>query len=154
MAARRKTTRRRPKRRSTARRRTTRRRTRKAAPAAAPELPARLQDFTKQVRTLLGKLEKEVTKAQATYRRRAARLLREASVELGRYETRGEREWRKLSTSARRNALSVLKRLEKVVGPAKRTRRSTGARKAARRATRGAQRALREAASQVAPHGR
>jgi hypothetical protein len=136
--------------RKAARRRTTRRATKRTV-TPGPELPARLQDFTKQIRTLLGKLEKEVTKAQTTYRRRAARLLREASVELGKFETRGESEWRKLSSTARRNALTILKRLEKFVGPAKSARRGAKARKVARRATRGAQRALREAASQVAP---
>lgn len=157
MAARRKSTRKAPARRKAARKRPARRTTKKRTAAAAQELPARLRDFTKEVRSLLGSLEKEVVKAQASYRRSAARLLREASVELGKFETRGEREWRKLNTTARRNALSMLRRLEKVVGSGKGkkgSRRKSGATKAARRATRGAQHALRQAASQVAPRKR
>ena len=140
--------------RKTARRRPARRASAKALTSdLTQELPSRLSDFTKRTRSLLGTLEKDVVKAQASYRRVAARLLREASVELGKFETRGEREWRKLSQVARRNALSMLRRLEKVVGSskAKGRGRGAGATKAARRATRGAQRALRQAASQVAP---
>lgn len=144
MAAKRKTARKRPSSRATAKGRSL---------DLTQELPARLSDFTKQIRSHLRSLEKDIVKAQTSYRRVAARLLREASVELGKFETRGEREWKKLSQGAGRKALSMLRRLENLVGSSKSKGggRGKGATKVARRATQGAQRALRQAASQVAP---
>ncbi len=127
-----------------------RRPARKSA-AASAELPGRLRDFSKELRSQLLRVERELVSAQASYRRRAARLLREGSVELGRLEAKGEREWQRLSERARRDVLSILRRIEKLVGPVGGQKRSVGATQVARKATRHAQRALREVASKVAP---
>jgi hypothetical protein len=82
--------------------------------------------------------------------RRQARLLREASEELGRLEALGQRRWRTLDVRARRRLLGLLERMESAVGPqpGERTER---ARKAARTAVRGAQRTLRRAADVLEP---
>jgi len=120
--------------------------------AAAPaDLPDRLRDFSKELRSQLLKVERELVSAQAGYRRRAARLLREGSVELGRLEAKGEREWQRLGERARRDVVSILRRIEKLLGPASGRKSAAGATKVARKATRQAQRALRQAAAKVAP---
>jgi hypothetical protein len=79
------------------------------------ELPATLQEFADLVRSRLGKLERAVEKAEVRYRREAARVLRQASHQLGRFEAEGERRWKKLTTQARREALAVLRRMEKAL---------------------------------------
>jgi hypothetical protein len=99
------------------------------------------------MRRQLGLLERQVGRAQVRYRRQAARLLREASEELGRLEALGQRRWRTLDVRARRRLLG---RLESAVGPAPGVR-TERARKAARTAVRGAQRTLRRAADVLEP---
>ena len=97
------------------------------------ELPPTLQDYARQIRRRLNLLEREVEKAQVQARRRAARLLREASHHLGQLEARGEANWRKLARSAQREALRTLRRLEKAVSPPARRRRPARRRPAGRR---------------------
>ena len=128
----------------------TKRPARKSA-AAPAELPDRLRDFSKELRAQLLRVERELVSAQAGYRRRAARLLREGSVELGRLEAKGEREWQRLGERARRDVVSILRRIEKLVGPARGQKKAAGATQVARKATRQAQRALRQAAAKLAP---
>jgi hypothetical protein len=91
------------------------------------ELPPTLGQFERRVRRGLEGLERRIERAEARTRRQLARLLREASHTLGRYEAAGEARWRKLTSQARRDALRVLRNLEAQLEPA-------GARQAASRA--------------------
>lgn len=116
--------------------RTTKRTTsRRAGPLAQAlgriELPPTLRDYVQRVEKRLDRLERDVTRAQLDARRRAARLLREASRQLGRLEVRGEAGWRRLTTPYRRQLVDLLRRLEKAVSPP--SQRKTGARKKATR---------------------
>ncbi len=79
MAARKKATRKKPAR---------PRRGRQRGPLARleQELPPTLREYTKQVRSQLNRLERMIEKAPVDARRRAARMLREASHRLGRLE--------------------------------------------------------------------
>jgi hypothetical protein len=86
------------------------------------DLPPNLRDFSRRVRAGLSRLERDIEKAQARTRREAARLLREASHALGRFEAEGERRWRKLTAPARREAIRLLHRLERVISVPKRRR--------------------------------
>ena len=86
------------------------------------ELPPNLRDFSRRVRAGLLELEREVGRTQANPRREAARLLREASHALGRFEAEGERRWRKLTVPARREAIRLLQRLERALAVPKRRR--------------------------------
>ena len=100
--------------------------------AARKKKPARKagrRKTTRRARAALARLEQEIQRAQANPRREAARLLREASHALGRWETEGERQWRRLAGPARREALRLLHRLEAALEAPKR-------RKAVRRITR------------------
>jgi hypothetical protein len=96
------------------------------------QLPPTLREYAKELRKRLDRLESDVTKAQLEARRRAARLLREASVQLGRLEVGGEAGWRKLGASYQKELVALLRRLEKAFAPAKPARRR--ARKPAARA--------------------
>jgi hypothetical protein len=87
------------------------------------DLPPNLRDFSRRVRAGLSELEREVGRAQASPRREAARLLREASHALGRFEAEGERRWRKLTAPARREAIRLLHRLEHALAMPRRRRR-------------------------------
>jgi hypothetical protein len=108
-------------------------RTRAALARIEGDLPPSLREYAKRVRGQLNELEKDIARAQLATRRRAARLLREASQELGRLEAKGEANWRKLTTPYRRQAVKMLQKLEKAVAPAK---RKAPARKAVRKARR------------------
>ena len=81
------------------------------------QLPATLREYTGELRKRLDRLERDVTRAQLAARRRAARLLREASHQLGRLEVAGEAGWRKLGASYQKDLVSLLKRLEKALAP-------------------------------------
>lgn len=108
------------------------RRTAEALARLEPDLPPTLRDFSKRVRRGLTELEREIERVQQRYRRQRARLLREVSHQLGRFEAEGERRWKKLNTQARRDALRLLKRLEKAIEPPqrkKRPRKKTATRK-------------------------
>jgi len=114
------------------------------------ELPKSLRQLSKDVRSRLNRLEKDVEKTQARYRRQGARLLREASEELGRLEERGEKGWKQLDTAARKRVKSILDRLEDAVSPGRGSRRMPGA-KTARKAVRRAQSGMRDAARTIGP---
>jgi hypothetical protein len=101
------------------------------------ELPPTLRDYAHQVRGRLDGLERELTRASVDVRRRAARLLREASHQLGRLEAEGEAGWRRLASPYRRQLMDLLRRLEKALAPQKARARST-ARKVKRRVTKAA----------------
>ena len=130
-----------------ARKKTARKATRRAASArtALPrlELPRNLQEFRKRIETQLNALERDVSRARTETRRRAARLIREASHQLGRLEARGETGWRQLAESYRKDLVRLLGRLERAIVPkgSARTVRKAGARvkKAASSAPRAAQ---------------
>lgn len=108
------------------------------------ELPPTFQDYARQVRARLDRLERELARASVDVRRRAARLLREASHQLGRLEAEGEAGWRRLTAPYRRQLVELLRRLEKALAP-KAARRPSAARKATRRVTR----ALRDTAAAI-----
>jgi hypothetical protein len=101
------------------------------------ELPATLRDFSRRARSQLSQLERQIEEAQTKYRRQAARLLREGSHRLGHLEAQGERSWRNLNTRARREILSVLRRIESFVETAE-TRKTPRRKKAERRPKRAA----------------
>ena len=97
----------------------------KAKSAVAPsrldrltrELPPTLQEFSKQVRRRLNQLEAEIAKAQAAYRKQAARLLRTASHRLGHLEAQGEGAWRRLAEPARKEVVRLISQLEQAIAP-------------------------------------
>jgi hypothetical protein len=118
-------------RRKKAARKKTTRRTGAALGRFRQELPSNLNDFSRRVRRGLTGLEKQFGSA----RRETARLLREASHALGRFEAAGEKGWRRLAAPARREALRLLHRLERVLEapkPRKPTRKRARRRAAAR----------------------
>jgi hypothetical protein len=86
------------------------------------ELPPTLGQFSRRVRSELGRLERQIERAGGRYRRQWTRLLRDASHQLGRFETEGEVRWRRLGSAARSEALRVLRRLERELEPTKRRR--------------------------------
>jgi hypothetical protein len=88
-----------------------------------------LRDFRKQVAKQLNQLEREVEKAARPARRRAVKLLREASRELGRLEAHGERGWRQLAAPYRKELAGLVKRIEKAVAPKRAPRKKSGTRK-------------------------
>jgi hypothetical protein len=104
-----------------ARKRTTGKKTpRKAARALRQleaDLPPTLREFSQRVRRGLVRLEKIIERERQGARRRAARLLREASHRLGELEARGEREWRTQSRRARTAAVRLLRQLERAIEP-------------------------------------
>jgi hypothetical protein len=97
-------------------------RTRGATPKSAmrkieAELPTELRQYVRLVRQGLTRLEKQVATARLDPRRSWTRLLREASHQLGRIEAEGERQWRKRTLRARREAVRLLRQLEKAIEP-------------------------------------
>jgi hypothetical protein len=127
-------------RKKTARRRSTRRVVAARAGAALARLEQEfpsLREFSRQVGRRLNQIEREVERVEAVSRRRLTHVMREASHELGRLEAQGEKRWRALTTRARRDALDILKRLERALEgagqkPAVRARRARPQRPAAR----------------------
>lgn len=107
-----------------------RRQVAKALGRLEQELPPTLRDFSKRVTHMLGKLEKDLTRAGEGYRRQAARLLRDASRQLGRFEAKGEQGWRKLAGQARTQALHLVQQLEKAIAPKGVARKATDAARA------------------------
>ncbi len=80
------------------------------------ELPRSLKAFGKQLRRDLTAVEKQIEVASKDTRRSLARIVRDASHQLGTLEARGEREWRKLSRNAKKDVERVVKRVQKVTG--------------------------------------
>jgi hypothetical protein len=107
-------------------------------------LPKTLRDFGKQVRRNLDQLERDIERAIPVARKRTARIIRDASHELGRIEERGEVFWRKgvaqATKEARKmtnDAQGLLRKLERSVAtakPKKKVARKKAARKKAARA--------------------
>ncbi len=81
------------------------------------ELPPTLAQYSRRTRIQLTRLERQIEKAEVKARRRFTRVLRDASHRLGHYEALGEKQWKKLTTQARRDAVKVLQKLEKAVSP-------------------------------------
>ena len=77
-------------------------------------LPRSLKAFGRQLRRDLTALEKQIEIARKDTRRSLARIVRDASHQLGVLEARGEREWRSLSRSAKRDVERIVKRVQKV----------------------------------------
>src|SRR3990172_5024392 len=100
------------------------------------ELPRTLAQFSRRMQARLGDLEKRLEKAGAVYRRRGTRLLREASHRLGRFEAEGELRWKRLTARARREALHVLRRLERELGPTGKARKKVAKPRRRKRAAR------------------
>ena len=92
------------------------------------ELPKNLRDYGKQVRRQLNQVERQLVVAQAQTRRRWARLLRDASHQLGRLEALGERNFHKLTTPYRKEAARLLRQLERAVAPPPGPRKKAAAR--------------------------
>jgi hypothetical protein len=117
--------------RNTTKRKSARRSSRKASPFARIEsqLPKTLREFAGELRKRLDRLERDAVKAQIEARRRAARLLREASQQLGRLEVGGEAAWRKLGASYQKDLVALLGRLEKALAPPGRKKRPAARRK-------------------------
>lgn len=88
------------------------------------QLPPTLRQFANELRKRLDGLEREVVRAQIAARRRAARLLRDASRQLGRLEVQGEAGWRRLGAAYQRELVAMLSRLEKTLAPGAGRRRS------------------------------
>jgi hypothetical protein len=107
--------------RKSTRKKTTRGRTRASDALARIEqdLPPNLKEFSSRVRRGLTRLERQIDKSQRDARRRWTRLLRDVSHQLGRLETEGEKRWRQQSNQARREAVKLLRRLEKAIEPPK-----------------------------------
>ncbi len=110
------------------------------------ELPPTLRDYSRRVRQQLGKLEREIDRTQARYRRQAVRVLREGSHRLGSLEALGERGWRELSERTRKEILNILRRLEHAVETAG-TQKPTPRKKTAGKAKRKKRARPRKAAS-------
>ncbi|MCL4686039.1 hypothetical protein KJ059_14955 [Myxococcota bacterium] len=107
------------------------------------DLPPTLRDYAAQVRKRLDGLERELSRASTDVRRQAAKLLREASHQLGRLEARGEVGWRRLTQPYRRQLLQLLGRLEKAVAPKPARKKRT------RKAVRRTRQVIEEAAAAV-----
>jgi hypothetical protein len=134
-----------------ARKKTTRRKARSSglsgrldAALGRIDLPPTLRDYANQVSGRLDGLERELTRASVDVRRRAARLLREASHQLGRLEAEGEAGWRRLAAPYRSQLLDLLRRLEKALAPPR-----TAGRSRARKATQRVTRAMRDTAAAI-----
>lgn len=123
--------------RSSAKRTRAKRSSRKASPLRRLEsqLPPTLREFANELRKRLDRLERDAAKAQLEARRRAARLLREASQQLGRLEVGGEAAWRKLGATYQKELVRLLGRLQKAVAPPAPKRRPARKKAAAARAT-------------------
>ena len=77
----------------------------------------------------LGRLERQIETARRDARRRWTRVLRDVSHQLGRLEANREKQWRRLTLQARRDAAKALRRLERAIEPP-RPRRKAKARAA------------------------
>ena len=81
------------------------------------ELPSSLKAYAQRFRRGLVRLERDLVKQELSARRKAARMLREASHELGKLEARGGREFKRRATKARKDADRVLHKLERAIDP-------------------------------------
>jgi hypothetical protein len=97
------------------------------------ELPANLRDYGKHVRKQLNALERDLERAIPQARRRTAKLIREASHNLGAMEARGEKAWRQRAGQITKDAQKLLRKLEKAVAPPRKASKKKAARKTAAR---------------------
>ena len=124
-------------RKTTARKRATKKKTprKKVGPGVRArleaELPSSLTEFVHQMTTRLNRLEKQLEKAEGRYRREWTRTLKNVSRQLGKIEAVGEKRWRKLTAGPRRDAVRLLRKLEKAIDPS--TGKKTARKKASRR---------------------
>ena len=96
------------------------------------ELPKTLRGYVREVEKRLNHLEKDIEKAGATARKRSAKLLRDASRQLGAWEHKGEATFRR----ARSEAAKLIHKLEKnVAPPKKKAAKKKATKKAAKRKT-------------------
>jgi len=86
---------------------------RTAADLIGDQLPKSLKAFGRQLRRDLTSIEKQIEVCGKDTRRSLARIVRDASHQLGTLEARGEREWRSLSRNAKRDVEKVIKRVQK-----------------------------------------
>lgn len=80
------------------------------------ELPKSLKAFGRQIRRDLNAIEKQIEICGKDTRRSLARIVRDASHQLGTLEARGEREWRALSRNSKRDVEGVVRRVRKATG--------------------------------------
>jgi hypothetical protein len=83
---------------------------------AGIELPKSLKALGRQVRRDLNSIEKQIEVCGKDTRRSLARVVRDASHQLGLLEARGEREWRSLSRNSKRDVERVMRRVRKAAG--------------------------------------
>ena len=81
------------------------------------DLPPTLREFSRQVQGRLNRLEREIDRVQASYRKQIAHLIRVASHRLGQLEAQGEGQWRRLAEPARKEVIRLLSQLEKAISP-------------------------------------
>ena len=93
------------------------------------ELPKSLKAFGSQLRRDLTAIEKQIEIAGKDTRRSLARIVRDASHQLGALEARGEREWRSRSRAAQRDIERIVKRVRKATLAPKRRSPAARARK-------------------------
>jgi hypothetical protein len=82
------------------------------------ELPVNLRAFQRDMTRRIRRLEASIARARKETRLRLAKLLSEASRQLGWLEAMGERAWHRLSAPYRRELLRLLRRLERAVAAA------------------------------------
>ena len=87
---------------------------RSAIDLVGAELPKSLKAFGRQLRRDLNAIERQIETCGKDTRRSLARIVRDASHQLGVLEARGQREWRSLSRNARRDVDRIRKRVQKV----------------------------------------
>jgi len=100
------------------------------------ELPENLRDYVRGIRRRLTALEKGILEARKDTRARWTKALREASHELGKLEERGERAWKEGTLRARRDAVTLLRRLEQAIDPKPARKKATAKKATARKASR------------------
>lgn len=93
------------------------------------ELPKSLRDYVKRVERGFSGIEKTIEKAGAGAQKRALRAVRDAGKQLGRLEDRGEAAWARLTVAARKEAVSLLDRLEAAIAPPKPARKKKAPRR-------------------------
>jgi hypothetical protein len=77
------------------------------------ELPNSLKALSRQLRRDLNAIEKQIETAGKETRRSLTRVVRDASHHLGTLETRGQKEWRKMSARARSEVERTLNRVKR-----------------------------------------
>jgi hypothetical protein len=97
------------------------------------ELPEAFVQMSRSVREGLGRLEKDIAKTEARYRKGVLRILDDLSEQLRDFEALGEERWHVLSDNARKDLAKLLRRLEKAVDPGPSGKRRAGKKSAARK---------------------